>query len=321
MLLVLRALGVGDLATGVPALRALRRAYPGHRLVLAAPEWLAPLAGLTGAVDEVLPCAGLDDPLPPLGPDIAVNLHGTGPRSHRLLWTTRPARLLSYGPGGPQWREDEHEVLRWCRLLQWYGLSCDPADLALERPPTGRPGATLVHPGARSGRRRWPPERFAAVAHTLAADGHDVIVTGSADEAPLARRVADLAGLPPESALAGRTGLAELAALAGHARLVISGDTGIAHLATAYGTPSVVLFGPMSPQRWGPPRRRPQHVAIWHGYAAETGDTPGDEPHPALLSVTVAEVLAAAHRIAAWRPSTRPTAPAWPTTAPVPGTR
>jgi ADP-heptose:LPS heptosyltransferase len=46
---------------------------------------------------------------------------------------------------------------------------------------------------------------------------------------------------------------------------VICGDTGVAHLATAYGTPSVVLFGPMPPALWGPPPERRQHLVLWRG--------------------------------------------------------
>jgi ADP-heptose:LPS heptosyltransferase len=295
VILVLRALGVGDLATGVPALRAVRRSFPAERLVLAAPAWLRPLAELTGAVDELLPLAGLDDTLRVAAPRLAVNLHGKGPQSSRLLAATNPARLLSFGPHGPQWSDDEHEVLRWCRMLGWYGLSCDPADLRLALPAVDRDrrGTTIVHPGAKSGRRRWPAERFAAVARELLHSGHHVVVTGSAAERPLAERVAALAGLPGGDVLAGRTGLRDLAGLVGNARLLVSGDTGIAHLATAYGTPSVVLFGPMSPARWGPPPDRPWHTAIWHGHTVEPGDLPGDEPHPALLAVTADEVLRA----------------------------
>ncbi len=301
MILVLRALGVGDLAAGVPALRALRAAFPDRTLALAAPAWLTPLIDLIGGVDRVVATAGLAA-LPAVpAPELAVNLHGRGPESHRLLRAVAPARLWAFAnveaghSDGPTWAEEEHEVRRWCRLLSHYDVRADPADLSLAVPREQVPRrATIVHPGAKSPARRWPTERFAAVARALAGRGHDVVVTGSAAEHGLARRVAHDAGLPPTAVLAGDTGLDELAALVAHARLLVSGDTGVAHLATAYGTPSVVLFGPVPPRRWGPPPDRPRHRAIWHGTRAEPGDTLDPGVHPALLRVSVGEVLAAA---------------------------
>lgn len=285
MILALRALGVGDLAAGVPALRGLRRAYPAEPLWLAAPAWLAPLVTLVGAVDRLVPTNGLAPVrLPAVGPSLGVNLHGRGPESHRLLATARPGRLWGFacdGFGGPVWRADEHEVHRWCRLLHWYGVPADPDDLALRVPTVSiaAEGATIVHPGAKAAERRWEPARYAAVARALAAAGHRVVVTGSATERPLAERVAGLAGLPGSAVLAGRTDLRELAGLVARARLLVSGDTGIAHLATAYGTRSLLLFGPTPPGLWGPPPDRPQHRVLWHGE---------------LDRITVDEVLAAA---------------------------
>jgi ADP-heptose:LPS heptosyltransferase len=117
-----------------------------------------------------------------------------------------------------------------------------------------------------------------------------VLVTGSPAERPTAVRVAVGAGLDESSVPV--TGLRDLAALVAHARLLISGDTGIAHLASAYGTPSVTLFGPMSPAGWGPPDR-PYHRPLWHGTHNEPGDRPGPV-HPALLAIGEEEVLAAA---------------------------
>jgi ADP-heptose:LPS heptosyltransferase len=303
-MLVLRALGVGDLATGVPALRGLRRAYPQHRLVLAAPAWLEPLARLTGAVDELLPHDGLH-PLRGVSPALAVNLHGRGPQSHRILNAAGPRRLLAFCntdagfPYGPEWTDEEHEVERWCRMLAYFGIAADPEDLDLVVPdaPDGlRKEATLVHPGAKSPTRRWPTDRFAAVARALTDAGHHVLVTGGPDEHHLAAAVAQDAGLPAEQVVAGTTGIGELTALVAHARLVVSGDTGIAHLATGYRTPSVVLFGPVPPRRWGPPPYRPEHQAIWHGDHVSPGDAPGPDPDPALLKITVEEVLAAVER-------------------------
>jgi len=305
--LVLRALGIGDLATAVPVLRGIRAARPTEEIVLAAPAWLAPLARLTGAVDRVLPVDGIEVPrieVPP--PRLAVNLHGRGPRSHRLLAGTRPERMLAFAcpaagfPDGPQWTVDEHEVHRWCRMLDWYRIAASPNDLLLHRPAV-RPvaeGVTIVHPGAKDPARRWPPARFAELATVLTATGHDVVVTGSPAERWLAGRVADRAGLPDRSVLAGQTDAGELAALVAHARLVICGDTGIAHLATGYRTPSVLLFGPTPPAWWGPLLDGDRHRVLWHEErydtagrrASRTGWRP---PHPALDAITVDEVLAA----------------------------
>lgn len=301
MILVLRALGVGDLVTAVPALRALRAAYPGRELALAAPAWLAPLVDLVGGVDRLVDTTGLDRPVR-IGPAprVAVNLHGRGPGSHLLLTATRPGRLLAFAnrdagfSAGPVWDEGEHEVDRWCRLLSWYDIPADRTDLGLRRPePAGLPtGATLLHPGSKIPAKRWPADRFAALARTLTDRGHRVLLTGSADERALAVRVADDAGLPSDTVLAGRTDLGALAALVADARLVVSGDTGVAHLATAYGTPSVVLFGPVPPALWGPPPDRPRHRVLWVGEV----DWPrwdGVGSHPTLAALSLDEVLAA----------------------------
>ena len=299
-ILILRALGLGDFLTGVPAYRAVRRAFPGHRLVLAAPAALGPLVPLAGAIDELLPTGELQPvawPGPP--PDIAIDLHGRGEASHRLVAALHPRRLIVFGGehaggfDGPIWRAGEHEVSRWCRLCRESGIPADPGDLLLTPPRPAAPAFTLLHPGAAAAGRRWPAARFAAVARRLTADGHIVRVTGSAAERDLASWVARRAGLPQEHVLAGQTSLGALAALTASARLVISGDTGMSHLASAFGRPSVTMFGPVPPSEWGPPPH-PRHQVLWTGGPGYRGDPHSPRTDPALGAITVDAVCRAA---------------------------
>ncbi|MBV9592653.1 MAG: glycosyltransferase family 9 protein [Actinobacteria bacterium] len=282
--LVLRALGLGDFVTGLPALRVLRETRPDRHIVLALPRWLWPLLDLIDTVDAAV--AGHElDPLtdPPIAPELAVDLHGNGPASVALLAAVNPRRIVAYAAGSAEWLPDEHEVEKWCHLLR-AGL---PAPYAvspllggsLAPPGRNQPGGrTIVHCGAKAVARRWPPDRFAVVAAELARAGHDVVVTGGPADESETEAVATAAGVECRTDLA----LLDFVDLVAKATLVVSGDTGAAHLAAAYERPSVTLFGPVSPSRWGPPART-RHRVIWHG------DGTGD-PHAATLDAALARI-------------------------------
>lgn len=294
--LALRALGLGDALTGVPALRGLRRRWPDAELVLATPpvvgRWLCSL----GVVDRVHPADGLDPltwPHPP--PDVAVNLHGRGPESHRRLAALRPGDLLAFdcpetGVTGPRWLPEEHEVDRWVRLVRSAGGSCSADDLRLV---TSRPRGrhVVLHPGAAAGARRWPVERWVDLATELVARDRPVVVTGTTTEADLCAAVAR-AGAENRC---GTDDLASLDDVVASAALVVCGDTGVAHLATARGAPSVLLFGPVAPALWGPRIDLHLHRVLWEPRPADpVGDPHGEVPDPRLLRITVGQVLAAA---------------------------
>jgi ADP-heptose:LPS heptosyltransferase len=299
-LLVLRPLGLGDFLTGVPAYRALARAFATYRRVLAAPPALHELLPLLGgAFDDAL----ATEPLVPLPqsaaePAIAVDLHGRGPASHRVLLATRPGRLFAFANPeipesafGPAWDPDEHEVARWCRLLEHFGVRTDASDLALAVPHEAAPahlrGATIVHAGAASAARRWPAERWVDVI-SACGDARRVVLTGSAQERPVALEIARRANVPLANVVAGQTSLYELAAIVAAAKRVLCADTGMAHLATAYGIASVVLFGPTPPRTWGPPSLA-RHRVLWAG---GTGDPHATSPDPGLLAIGAADVIA-----------------------------
>ena len=296
LLLVLRALKLGDLLVAVPALHALRRAYPQHRRLYAAQSWLEDAVNLVGGF-ELLPTQGLDEPLavPPRTVDIALNLHGRGPESQTRVEALQAYKTISHRSDrtpGPQWLDGMHERERWTRLLQWHGINADPRDVLLKAPgvPTLLPAATVVHVGAAYGSRLWPANRFAEVAAGLQESGHKVVFTGGAADRPRALGVALKAGSGAPAVLAGRQSLGQFAALIAEARLVVSADTGAAHLATAYGRPSVVLFGPAPPEEWGPPPG--PHIALTKA-ELRRGDTFAPDPDPALLGVSAQDVLEA----------------------------
>lgn len=313
-MLVLRALGLGDLLAGVPALRGIRRAFPRHHIVLALPPALTGAALATGAVDAVLPAEAPDRAVPSLAhwtgppPELAVDLHGNGPESRDALAALRPMRLLAHadpepGPAPPPvWRPDVHERERWCGFLRAYGIPADPDDVRLPTPAAASPapGAVVVHPGAEAASRRWPPERYAAVARSLRTAGHRVVLTAGPKEDALARDVADRSGLPERDVLCGGLPFDRLSALVARAALVVSGDTGLAHLAVAHGTPSVTLFGPVPPSLWGPPPYA-WHRALWK--PGPPGDPHGDVPDPQLLRIEADEVVAAALALLTRAPS------------------
>ncbi|WP_017607088.1 glycosyltransferase family 9 protein [Nocardiopsis xinjiangensis] len=302
-LLAVRALGLGDFVTAVPALRALERALPDHVRVLAGPAWYRDLVRSAGLGWRVLPTEALRTPeWEGPAPELAVNLHGRGPQSTAAVEALGPGQLWSYahpdapGAQGPPWPGAVHDCELWCALLEYYGVPADAEDVRWTRPAGvgDRDDTVIVHPGAASGSRRWPAERFAQVARRLQNRGFRVLVTGSSGERALAERVATEAGLWSGSVVAGRTGLRLLLHLVSRARLLVCGDTGVAHVATAYVTPSVRLYGPVSPALWGPLVDTDVHACLWSG---RRGEPHAEHLDPGLAELTVDAVWQRCERL------------------------
>lgn len=113
-------------------------------------------------------------------------------------------------------------------------------------------GYAILNPGAGWASKRWPGERFAALAQALGAKtGLKSVITWAGEEelrvgTEIVKQAAGQAVLAPP------TSLIDLAAWCRHAQLFVSGDTGPLHLAAAVGTKCVGLFGPVSALRNGP---------------------------------------------------------------------
>ncbi|MDQ5813572.1 MAG: glycosyltransferase family 9 protein [Actinomycetota bacterium] len=289
-LVVFRGLYLGDLVAATGALRALRHGYPGAEITLVSLPWARALAPHLPHVDRLLSypgAPGLDG-----GEDkgnlkgflarvqaekfaLAVNMHGRGPISTRLVVRFGARRVAGFAhEAAPTldvevpWDAEAHES---CKLLLLAfmvgGASAGPEpELRIRTEDDERARAllpahlrrrplALVHPGASVPEKCWPEEGFGRVSEGLARRGYAVAVTGSVGERELTCRVSEKAAGSLD--LGGETDLSTLIALVARASVVVSNDTGPAHLAYALRTPSVTLFGPTTDvERWGPLDRR-----------------------------------------------------------------
>ncbi len=152
-----------------------------------------------------------------------------------------------------------------------------------------------IHPSAGVPVKLWDEGRLAAVAkHLITAYGATIILTGSAGDAALTNAVA--AALPPDMVLnlTGQTDVGQLIALYRHCALVIGPDSGALHMAVAAGVPTIHLYGPADPQRFGPwgdlQRQRVIHAGM---HCIHCGDLTPTRPRGAacMLAISVADVL------------------------------
>lgn len=154
------------------------------------------------------------------------------------------------------------------------------AELAASR--NARPLAFLS-PGAGWGAKRWPPERYAAVARGLKERGFQVLVNAPPGEDALAAPiVADGASVPVSVTLP------QLIALMRRIRLFVGGDTGPLHLAAALERPVVGLYGPTEPGRNGPFGTR---ARVLRSPLSRRDYSHRDAPDPGLLTITPEDVL------------------------------
>jgi heptosyltransferase II len=181
-------------------------------------------------------------------------------------------RLLTHPLPLPLWRGERHEVFYYLNIVAGLETLLDGASNILEREPVfalsvsearrniarellRTEGASLnsiplvaLCPGSTNSRaKRWPAERYAALADMLIETaGADVALIGSRDEEDVSREVAQRMRRRPIM-LTGRTDLAQAVAVLSLADLLVTNDTGPAHISAALERPTLVIFGPTIP--------------------------------------------------------------------------
>ncbi|MEU7612382.1 glycosyltransferase family 9 protein [Micromonospora sp. NPDC049204] len=313
---VLRANALGDFIFALPALDALRAAYPGAEIVLLGAPWHAKLLrDRPGPVDRVLvvpPAPGIraaepgesessiDDFLAAAtGFDLAVQIHGGGANSNPLI--SRLGARVTVGlraddaPPLDRWLRYvyyQHEVIRYLEVVGLVGapattitptLAVTDADRAEAARVLGSADRRRValHPGATDNRRRWPAEHFAEVARALHEDGYEVLVTGTPAEQEVVDRVVAAARVPVRPQV-GTLSLGGLVGCYADCALVISNDTGPLHVAAAVGAPTVGIFWVGNLINGASPLRgRHRPISSWTVHCPVCGVdcTPGIYPH------------------------------------------
>lgn len=279
-MLVLRPNAIGDFMFALPALHALRHAYPEAKIAFIGKRWHADfLQGRPGPIDEVMvipPYPGVGAPPDtPLDPelnrrfisavraaefDLALQMYGGGRYSNPFVsalgakltmgMKTRDAVPLD------RWIAYSELANRRLELLDVAALAgaapCfasgelaitenDHAAAAALIAPTAHERIVVIHPGASDPRRRWPTARFAAVADALAEKGATIVLSAVGSEIPLAQEIA--AQMRHDAINLGDSlSLPALCGLLKRATLLVANDTGPLHLALALSTPSVGIF-------------------------------------------------------------------------------
>lgn len=158
----------------------------------------------------------------------------------------------------------------------------------------------LLNPGAGWGAKCWPAESYGEVARGLAKMGLPSFVNFGPNEDALAQAVVKAGN---GAAVAVSFSLSLLTALMRRARIFVGGDTGPMHLAAALRVPVVGVFGPTDPARNGP-YATPAIVVRSSG--SVTNHSRRAKPDDAMLSISPAEVLAAAQTLMERERSERP---------------
>src|SRR5262249_22429555 len=161
-----------------------------------------------------------------------------------------------------------HQVEYYQQLVHALGFPSGPVEPRIDLPAAAaaagsdaltragwdsRAPLVALAPGAAyGGAKRWPPERFAALARALADDGVTTVLVGTAADASGGREIERGLGRVRALNLIGSTDLPTLAGVFVHCRTLVTNDSGAMHLAAAVGVRVTAVFGPTDERATGP---------------------------------------------------------------------
>lgn len=298
-ILLVRLREIGDVVFTTPAIRAVREQYPAAHLTYVVEPHAAPVVDRNPHIDQLIVAprrrgvrglladVALGRSLRRQRFDLAIDFHG-GPRAGLLTWLSGARERVGYEVTGRSWiytrrvsrpraLRARHSVENQWDLLAALGIAAldrtrHPVEMAAEpeaaaavqsRLAAAGAAATdrvvVIHVSAGNPFRRWPIDRFVALAARIAEQPDAcVVITSGPSEQDAALQVVNgarsrLPGRAANRVLAcGEFSLAELRALVDRAALYIGGDSGPLHIAATSKVPIVALYGPTLPARSAP---------------------------------------------------------------------
>ncbi|MDP9311297.1 MAG: glycosyltransferase family 9 protein [Chloroflexota bacterium] len=337
--LVVKPCCLGDVLLTTPLVAAIRAGYPTAKISYAVGTWSAPMVATNPHIDETLLLPDRWSPGSLLATaqvfrdrrfDV-VFVPDRSPTLTLLVWLAQiPQRVgldsagrgFAYTHPVPSTFGPTHEAQVYSSLAAAVKLPPPPKRLFFFPSPEAEARAdqlvaadndssgplVVLHPGGGQNpgmslpRKRWLPERWAAVADALAAEGARIWLLGGPGDEAAVMAVAAHMQFKARTAVR-RWDWAVLGAMLQRADLFLGHDTGMMHLATAVDTPTVAVFGPSDPQMYGPYGSHTRYV--WcptpESPCFYAGSAPAECPcaMQCMRNVAVADVLQAAHALLA----------------------
>ena len=296
---VFRALQLGDMLCVVPAIRALKNAYPASEITLLGLPWAHSFVqrfnnyfdrfihfpGCEGLPEQSYDEQSLYDFINQMKKenfDLVLQMQGNGTIVNPLMFLFDAKHVAGFYNNDSyvasnlflEYPDHGHEITRHIALMNFLGIeSCgtelefpltenDCKDYAELLTPVKQKQYVVVHPGSRGNWRQWPPENFAALADYCIEQGFAVVITGTTDEKEITGELIKCMQHPAID-LTGKTNLGAVAVLIKNASLLIANCTGVSHIASAVKTPGVIISMDGEPERWAPLNKQLHKTIDW----------------------------------------------------------